>query len=54
MGWCNDDGTHEGFLVGLVPDEDRGLFVGHILELTNRLVRDGQGRVAQPDEEDAG
>lgn len=27
MGWCCDDGTHEGFLVGLVFD-DSGKFLG--------------------------
>lgn len=30
MGWCSDDGTHEGYLVGLVPDEERGAFLGHV------------------------
>lgn len=30
MGWCCEDGTHEGYLVGLVPDEAHGVFVGHI------------------------
>jgi hypothetical protein len=28
MGFCNDDGTHEGYLVGLVFD-DGGVFEGH-------------------------
>jgi hypothetical protein len=30
MGWCCEDGTHEGYLVGLVPDEEHGLFAGHV------------------------
>jgi hypothetical protein len=30
MGWCSEDGTHEGYLVGLVPDEEHGTFVGHV------------------------
>lgn len=32
MGWVSDDGTHEGYLVGLVDDEEnreRGSFLGH-------------------------
>lgn len=28
MGWCCEDGTHEGYLVGLVHD-DQGVFSGH-------------------------
>jgi len=30
MGWCSEDGTHEGYLVGLVRDEVQGFFVGHV------------------------
>lgn len=29
MGWCVDDGTHEGYLVGMVPDDVAGAFNGH-------------------------
>src|SRR5574338_974027 len=29
MSWCSDDGTHEGYIVGLVRDEKHGTFVGH-------------------------
>jgi hypothetical protein len=30
MGWCSEDGTHEGYLVGLVPDEEHGVCAGHV------------------------
>lgn len=30
MGWQSEDGSHEGYLVGLVPDEEQGLFAGHV------------------------
>lgn len=29
MGWQTDCGTHEGYLVGLVFDDARGVFSGH-------------------------
>lgn len=30
MGWCCEDGTHEGYLVGMVRDETHGNFNGHV------------------------
>lgn len=41
MGWCHDDGTHEGYLEGLVEDDAQGHFQGHVpLRLRALGVRD--------------
>ena len=41
MGWCADDGSHEGYLVGMVHDDDAGAFNGHA---PTRLRELGTGR----------
>lgn len=51
--WCGDDGTHEGYLVGLVPDDAAGGFLGHapgrLRELGSRAdVDDDDGRRRVP------
>lgn len=46
MGWCSDDGTHEGYLVGLVFD-DAGWFLGHARDRGGVTRRAGNGRMRE-------
>lgn len=50
MGWLTDDGTHEGYLVAMVPDDDAGGFNGHVPSRLRELSArsDGAGTARLP------